>query len=87
MFKKIVDMNDLKNEFIKYNLVYVDILKIDTEGFEFDIIRGAGDKLKLIKFILFQIVCCSELKFCFQNLTYFEKIGSFCDLTLDITLL
>ena len=51
---ELIKLKTLKNEFIKYNLVYVDILKIDTEGFEFDIIRGAGDKLKLIKFILFE---------------------------------
>ena len=47
-------METLKNEFIKYDLEYVDILKIDTEGFEFDVVKGAGDKLKLIKFILFE---------------------------------
>ena len=51
---ELIRLKTLKNEFIKYNLEYVDILKIDTEGFEFDIIRGAGDKLKLIKFILFE---------------------------------
>ena len=51
---KLIKLETLKNEFIKYDLEYVDILKIDTEGFEFDVVKGAGDKLKLIKFILFE---------------------------------
>ena len=51
---ELIKLKTLENEFIKYNLEYVDILKIDTEGFEFDVIKGAGDKIKLIKFILFE---------------------------------
>tara|TARA_B100000780_G_scaffold273845_1_gene237959 strand:- start:161 stop:877 length:717 start_codon:yes stop_codon:yes gene_type:complete len=44
----------LKNEFNKYDLKRIDILKIDTEGFEFDVIRGADESLKLVNFILFE---------------------------------
>jgi len=51
---EVIKLKTLKDEFIKYNLKHVDILKIDTEGFEFDVIKGAGYKLKLIKFILFE---------------------------------
>ena len=32
----------------------IDILKIDTEGFEFDVIKGAGECLKFVNFILFE---------------------------------
>jgi FkbM family methyltransferase len=51
---ELIKLKTLKNEFIKYDLEYVDILKIDTEGFELDVIKGAGSKLKLVKFILFE---------------------------------
>jgi FkbM family methyltransferase len=44
----------LKNEFNKYDLKRIDILKIDTEGFEFDVIRGADESLRLVNFILFE---------------------------------
>ena len=44
----------LKNEFKKYNLKHIDILKIDTEGFEFDVIKGTEEYLKLVNFILFE---------------------------------
>ncbi|MDA9663655.1 FkbM family methyltransferase [Candidatus Pelagibacter sp.] len=51
---EIIKVKTLKNEFYKYNLKYVDILKIDTEGFEFDVIKGAGECLKFVNFILFE---------------------------------
>ena len=34
------------------NLEHVDLLKIDTEGHEFQVIKGIKDKIKKIRFIL-----------------------------------
>ena len=42
--------NILKNEKIKL----VDILKIDTEGYDFHVIKSMGDLLKNVKFIYFE---------------------------------
>ena len=52
LISEIIQITTLKNEFDKYNLKYVDILKIDTEGFEFDVLKGAGECLKFVNFIL-----------------------------------
>tara|TARA_B100000767_G_scaffold256710_1_gene264003 strand:- start:415 stop:1131 length:717 start_codon:yes stop_codon:yes gene_type:complete len=51
---ELIKIATLKNEFNKYDLKYIDILKIDTEGFEFDVIKGADESLKLVNFILFE---------------------------------
>ena len=51
---ELIKLKTLENEFTRLNLKYADILKIDTEGFEFDVIKGARNKLKYIKFILFE---------------------------------
>ena len=36
------------------NINEVDLIKIDTEGFEFNILKGLGDKIKKIKNIFFE---------------------------------
>ena len=51
---EIIKIETLKNELNKYDLKHIDILKIDTEGFEFDVIKGAEESLKLVNFILFE---------------------------------
>ena len=51
---ELIKVTTLKNEFNKYNLRHVDILKIDTEGFEFDVMKGADESLKSVNFILFE---------------------------------
>jgi len=33
---------------------YVDILKIDTEGYDFNVIKGLGEHIKNIKYIYFE---------------------------------
>ena len=51
---ELIKLETIDNEFIRYDLKNVDILKIDTEGFEFDVIKGAKDKIKNIKYIYFE---------------------------------
>lgn len=33
---------------------HIDLLKIDTEGYEFEVIKGLGEKIKFIDYILFE---------------------------------
>jgi FkbM family methyltransferase len=43
------------SDYFKINdLRRIDLLKIDTEGFEFEILKGADNKLKICNFILFE---------------------------------
>ena len=51
---EIINLEPLKDELQKYNLGDIDILKIDTEGFEFNILKGLGDKISSIKYIYFE---------------------------------
>jgi FkbM family methyltransferase len=49
-FKKItVKLDTLQNFIISKNIKDIDLLKIDTEGSEFNIIKGAKDKIMIIK--------------------------------------
>ena len=52
--KEKIKLNTLNNQFKNFSFNFVDILKIDTEGFEFDVIKGASNHLKKIKFIYFE---------------------------------
>ena len=49
-----IKLNTLDNQFKNFSFNFVDILKIDTEGFEFDVIKGASNCLKNIRFIYFE---------------------------------
>ena len=41
--------------YINQKKIYqIDLLKIDTEGFEFEILKGLEDKIKLVKIIMFE---------------------------------
>ena len=51
---ELIKLKTLEGEFTRLDLKDVDILKIDTEGFEFDVIKGAKNKIKNIKYILFE---------------------------------
>ena len=52
--KEKIKLNTLNNQFKNFSFNFVDILKIDTEGFEFDVIKGASNYLNKIKFIYFE---------------------------------
>jgi FkbM family methyltransferase len=54
-FKKIsVNLDTLQNFIISKNIQDIDLLKIDTEGSEFNIIKGAKEKIKIIKVLYFE---------------------------------
>ena len=38
----------------KYNLKKIDILKIDTEGYEYEVLKGLKDKIMNVEFIYFE---------------------------------
>ncbi len=53
--KKInVEIDCLYDFMIKQSINKIDILKIDTEGYEFKVIKGAKDKIKDIRYIYFE---------------------------------
>ena len=52
--KQKIKLCTLENEFKKFYYNKIDILKIDTEGFEFDVIKGAKHNIKKIKYIYFE---------------------------------
>ncbi len=42
-------------DFIKQKkIIKIDILKIDTEGYEFEVLKGLGDSIKLVNYIYFE---------------------------------
>ena len=47
-------ISTLKNFMIKNKINKIDILKIDTEGFELPIIKGLGEKLNKTRYIYFE---------------------------------
>ena len=49
-----VEINSLNDFMEKESINKIDILKIDTEGFEFKVIKGAKKKIKNIKYIYFE---------------------------------
>ena len=55
-FFKEVDINviTLEDYIIKNDIKKIDLLKIDTEGYEFDVLRGLKDKLSLVGFLMFE---------------------------------
>ena len=44
----------LSNFMHKESIEYIDILKIDTEGYEIKVIKGAEEKIKKIDYIYFE---------------------------------
>ena len=55
-FFREVDINviTLEDYIIKNDIKKIDLLKIDTEGYEFDVLRGLKDKLSLVGFLMFE---------------------------------
>ena len=49
-----LELNTLKSEIELNKLKSIDLIKIDTEGFEFEIIKGLQDNINLIKYIYFE---------------------------------
>ena len=49
-----VKLVPLADEFVKHKLKTVNLLKIDTEGFEYEVIKGIGKKINLVKYIYFE---------------------------------
>ncbi len=49
-----IQIDRLDNIFDKLGISKVDILKIDTEGYDFNVIKGLGEKIKNVQFIYFE---------------------------------
>ena len=37
-----------------YPIRCIDLIKIDTEGYEFEVLKGLKDKLSIVKFLIFE---------------------------------
>ena len=54
-FKKIeLKIISLDSYFSDYNLNKIDLLKIDTEGFEYEVLQGIQKNMKNVNYILFE---------------------------------
>ena len=54
IFSQSVNIMKLKNFIDNNSIEYIDILKIDTEGYEMKVIKGAEEKIKNIDYIYFE---------------------------------
>ena len=52
--KKEVSIERAQDVIINFNIKKIDLLKIDTEGFEFNVIKGFKNELKKVRIILFE---------------------------------
>lgn len=53
-FKVMLEVKNAKDYIIKNNIINIDFLKIDTEGFEFKVLKGFKDSLNIVKIIQFE---------------------------------
>ena len=55
VFKEVqIDLISLEEYINENKISKIDLVKIDTEGYEFEVLKGLGSKLSLIKFIMFE---------------------------------
>ena len=52
--KHLVKVIDLKSFISNYNIKKIEILKIDTEGFDFEVIQGLQNEINKVKYIYFE---------------------------------
>ena len=52
--KQEVKICNLSEFIIQNKIENIDVLKIDTEGYDFNVIRGLGDYIKIVKYIYFE---------------------------------
>ena len=49
-----INIDTVKNYCREKNISHIDLLKIDTEGYDFNVIKGCGDMIKNIRYIQFE---------------------------------
>ena len=47
-----IKMSTLEEELVKYNIEYVDLLCMDVQGYELNVLKGAGNFIRKIKYII-----------------------------------
>ena len=77
--KKIIKTNTLDNYFYENNIISVDLMKMDTEGHEFEILKGLKKNIKNVKTIIFEHHYDNMLNknYTFSNINFFLKENSF----------
>lgn len=80
--KILVQKKTIKYIFASFKKKSIDLIKIDTEGHEFNVLRGIGEKLfKKVKLILFEVHYDDSLikNYSFKKIDkYLEKKGFIC---------
>ena len=74
-----VKIDRLDNILKNLKLSRIDILKIDTEGYDFSVIKGLGEMIKNVKFIYFEhhFHNMLEKKYTFYDVDTFMKKNNF----------
>lgn len=49
-----INIDTIENYCKENNIHHIDLLKIDTEGYDFNVIKGCGDMIKHIRYIQFE---------------------------------
>ena len=49
-----INIDTIKNYCDEKNIHHIDLLKIDTEGYDFNVIKGCGDMIQNIRYIQFE---------------------------------
>ena len=70
---------NLESYILKNNIKKIDLLKIDTEGHEFEILKGLNDQIKNIELILFEHHYDDMLKksYTFSDINSLLKLNNF----------
>ena len=55
---ELFELKTAEDYITKTKVEKIDFLKIDTEGFEFNVLKGFGDKLSIVKYIQFEYGGC-----------------------------
>ena len=78
---KEIEVSQIKlGEFIKKNkIINIDILKIDTEGYELEVLKGLGQEIARVKFIYFEHHYDNMIKknYKYSDINEFLKINGF----------
>ena len=74
-----VKIDRLDNVLKSENIKFIDILKIDTEGYDYYVIKGIGELIKRVKFIYFEHHFHDMLKknYTLGDVEYFMKRNNF----------
>ena len=74
-----IRVQKLENYIVHKNLTRIDFLKIDTEGYEYEILLGLGNKISLVKILMFEHHYDNMIikNYTFTDINNFLKMNNF----------